>query len=191
MFVIDDSGSIRDTDPNGFDHIKDFVSDVTRRLDIGLQRSLVGVILFSSTANIVFGVTQHTDQFSLANAIYKLPYRGGVTETAAALDLLRSAGQPGGALNLRNESFHIAVLMTDGVSSYPENTNTAARALHESNIYDQVYAIGVTSQIDLNELKIIASDPSFVFNSPAFETLDMFEEIVTQQLMPCIGKLLN
>ena len=194
MFVIDDSGSIRDNNPpNGydqFDHVKDFVADVTERLDIGLQKSLVGVILFSSTANVVFGVTQHTDQFSLANAIYNLPYRGGVTETAIALDLLHTAGQPGGALNLRNDSIHIAVLLTDGVSDYPQDTETAARALHESNIYDQVYAIGVTNQINLNELKTIASDPSFVFNSTGFDILHMLEETVTQQLIRCIGKLL-
>ena len=192
MFVIDDSGSIRDNNPpdgsyDQYDLLKGFVTGVTERLDIGLQKSLVGVILFSNTANVVFGVTQHTDQFSLANAIYNMPYREGTTETAAALNLLRTAGQPGGALNLRNDSTHIAVLLTDGVSTSGHNTYTAAMALHESNIYDQIYAIGVTNQINPDELEGIASDPSFVFSSPSFEALDTFVETVAQQLIPCVG----
>ena len=80
--------------------------------------------------------------------------------------------------------------MTDGVSSYPEDTLNAARALHESNIYDQVYAIGITDYIDPNELKVIASSPSFIFNSPSFKALAILEETVTQQLMICNGKLI-
>ena len=190
MFVIDDSGSIKDTNPNGFDIIKEFVVDVSRRLDIDLQKSLVGVILFSNTANVMFGVTRYIDKRNLLTAIYNLPYRGGTTDTGAALNILRTAGQPGGALNLRNESTHIAVLMTDGVSSCPEDTLIAARALHESNIYDQVYAIGITDYIDPNELKVIASSPSFIFNSPSFKALAILEETVTQQLMICNGKLI-
>ena len=190
MFVIDDSGSIKDTNPNGFDIIKEFVVDVSERLDIDLQKSLVGVILFSNTANVMFGVTQHTDKRNLLTAILNLPYRGGTTDTGAALNILRTAGQPGGALNLRNESTHIAVLMTDGVSSYPEDTLIAARALHESDIYDQVNAIGITDYVNPDELRVIASSPSFIFNSPSFKALNILEETVTQQLMICVGKLM-
>ena len=190
MFVIDDSGSIKDTNPNGFDIIKEFVVDVSERLDIDLQKSLVGVILFSNTANVMFGVTRHTDKRNLLTAILNLPYRGGTTDTGAALNILCTAGQPDGALNLRNESTHIAVLMTDGVSSYPEDTLIAARALHESDIYDQVYAIGITDYVNPSELRVIASSPSFIFNSPSFKALNILEETVTQQLMICVGKLM-
>ena len=174
MFVIDDSGSIMDINPNGFDLIKHFVAGISDKLDIGLQRYLVGVILFSNTATIQFGVTQHTDKTSLLTAIDSLPYSGGNTNTAAALDLLRTAGQPGGALNLRNDSTHIAVLVTDGASTSPQGTPIAASALHESEIYDRVYAIGVTSQVDPDELNATASSPSFVFNIEDFETLSTF-----------------
>ena len=73
-------------------------------LDIGIRRSLAGVILFNSNASVHFPVTQYTTASTLLPAINPgLPYNGGSTNTAAALDLLRTAGQTGGALQLRSE----------------------------------------------------------------------------------------
>jgi len=155
-------------------------------LDIGLQRSLVGTILFNSTASVHFDVKQHTTQASLLTAIRNIPYRSGGTNIAAALNLLRTAGQiPGGALKLRSGFTHIAILVTDGRSS---SVNSAASALHASNIYDQVYAVGV-SGADRNQLNAIASDPSLVFFTSNFDgtAIASLEQSVTQQLMPCIG----
>ena len=138
VFAIDESSSIANITSDGFDLIREFAANISSTLDIGLQGSLVGVILFSSNASIEFNVTRHTDEASLLTAIDKLPYRGGGTNTAAALDLLRTAGQPGGALNLRNGFTHIAALVIDGVSNDQNATLTAANALHSTNIYDHV-----------------------------------------------------
>ena len=159
-------------------------------MDIGLQRSLVGVILFSTSTHIEFSVTQHTDEASLLTAIDNLPYGGGGTNTAVAIDLLRTAGQPGGALNLRNGFTHVAMLITDGRSNSQQATLTAASNLHSSNIYNQVYAIGV-SGADATELNAIASDPSLVFFTSNFDSdsVAALEQSVTQQLMPCVGEL--
>ena len=159
-------------------------------MDIGLQKSLVGVILFSSSPRIEFSVTQHTDEVSLLTAIDNLPYRGGGTNTAAALDLLRTAGQPGGTLNLRNGYTHVAMIITDGRSNNQQATLTAASALHSSNIYDQVYAIGVSGAV-ATELNAIASDPSLVFFTSTFDSdsVAALEQSVTQQLMSCVCKL--
>ena len=159
-------------------------------MDIGLQRSLVGVILFGSDATAEFGVTQNIDEASLLSAINNLPYGGGSTNTAAALNLLRTAGQPGGALNLRDGFTHIAIVVTDGQSNDETATLTAASALHASNIYNQVYAVGVSGADD-TELNAIASDSSLVFFTSSFDsnTIAMLEQSVTQQLMPCVGKL--
>ena len=56
-------------------------------------------------------------QVSLLSAINNLPYRAGFTNTAIGLNLLRTAGQPGGALNLRDGFNHITILITDGESN--------------------------------------------------------------------------
>ena len=191
VFVIDESSSIADITFDGFSLIRDFVANITSTLDIGLQESLVGVILFSTNASIEFSVTQHTNETSLISAIHNLPYRGGGTNTATALDLLRTAGQPGGALNLRTGYTHIAALVTDGVSSDQQATLTAASALHSSNIYDQVYAIGVGDAINVGEaeLSTIASDPSLVFSTSNFDGLLISEQTANQEVTPSASKL--
>ena len=187
VFVLDESGSIGRT---RFQLIREFVASISRVLDIGLQRSLVGVISFSDLASLNFGVTQYTDQTSLLSAIGRLPYRTGFTNTAAALNLLRIAGQPGGALNLRDGFTHVAILITDGESNRG-NTTAAAHELHASNIYTEIYAVGV-DRADMDELSLIASERSLVFFDSDFDSaaIASLEQSVTEMLMPCIkGKL--
>ena len=118
------------------------------------------------------------------------PYRESGTNTAAALDLLRTAGQPGGALNLRSGFTHVAMVITVGESNSQQATLTAASALHSSNVYDQVYAIGVSGD-NAAELNAIASDPSLVFFTSNFDrdSVAALEQSVTQQLMSCVCKL--
>ena len=180
VFVLDESRSIGRA---RFELIREFVANVSLVLDIGLQRSLVGVISFSNGAAIDFSVTQHTDLNSLLLAIEKIPYRAGFTNTAAALNLLRTAGKPGGALNLRDGFIHVAILITDGESNRG-NTTAAALALHASNIYTEVYAVGV-DQADMDELNLIASEPSLVFFDSNFDSaaISSLEQSVTRQLI--------
>ena len=152
---------------------------------------MVGVILFDSAATIEFSVTQHTNLNSLLLAIEKIPYRGGGTNIAAGLNLLHTAGKPGGALNLRDGFTHVAILITDGKSSQSD-TSAAAAALHASKIYTEVYAVGV-SGADVNQLNLIASEPSLVFFDSNFDSaaISSLEQSLTQQLMPCLGKYIS
>ena len=154
VFVLDTSGSIGAT---RFQMIREFTEEISMLLDIGIQRSLVGVILFSGSASVHFPVTRHTDESTLFPALNPgLPYSGGGTNTAAALNLLRTAAaQPNGALDLRSGYVPIAIVVTDGQSNDRTATLNAARALHASNIYDQVYAVGV-SGADVTELNAVA-----------------------------------
>ena len=158
-------------------------------MDIGLQRSLVGVISFSTSVNFNFAVTTYTNEASLLSAIDRIPYRGGYTNTAAGLDLLRDAGQPSGPLNLRDGFTHIAILITDGKSNRG-NTSRAVSELHAANIYSEIYAVGVENA-DVDELNLIASEPSLVFFHSDFDSaaISSLEDSVTKQLMPCVGKL--
>lgn len=181
VFVIDDSGSINE---QRFQRIREFAEQISASLDIGLMRSLVGVILFSRTAILHFPVTQHTIRDTLLPAINPgLPYRGRSTNTHLALQLMVAAGLPNGDLELRPGFANIAIIITDGMSTNPQATLTAANALHQSNIYDEVYAIGV-GNANVNELNAIASDPSFVLFNSTFDndTLAALQQNITQML---------
>ena len=162
--MIDTSGSIG---ADRFQLIREFTANVTTELINGSSGSAVGVILFSDRAHIEFNLTAHTSLNSLLSAINELPYNGGITDTAQALNLLLDTAQ-NGELGLRNNSLSIAIVITDGESTNPTATRSAANALHASNIFD-VYSVGVGGA-DLTELNRIASSPEFVFFTSSFNS---------------------
>ena len=183
VFVLDESSSIG---ARGFQLIRQFAEEVSRSLDIGRRRSRVGVILFGSSARVHFPVNQHIDDATLLPALNPgLPYKEGTTDTATALDLLHTAGKPGGTLELRSRFEHIAIVVTDGKSNDQKATVSAANALHMSGIYSRVYAVGI-SEADATELSMIASNPSRVFFSGDFssEAISAVGQRIIQQL-PC------
>ena len=162
--MIDTSGSIG---ADRFQLIREFTANVTTELINGSPSSAVGVILFNNNAHIEFNLTAHTNLNSLLSAINELPYNGGSTDTAKALNLLLDTAQ-NGELGLRNNSLNSTIVITDGVSNDPSATESAANELHASNIFD-VYSIGVGGA-DLTELNRIASSPEFVFFTSSFNS---------------------
>lgn len=183
VFVLDESSSIG---ARGFQLIRQLAEEISRSLDVGPRRSRVGVILFGSSVRVHFPISQHTDAATLLPALNPgLPYKEGTTHTAAALDLLQTAGQPGGELGLRSKFEHIVIVVTDGKSNDQKATLFAANALHMSDIYSRVYAVGI-SGADATELSIIASNPSSVFFSGEFtsEAILAVGQRIIQQL-PC------
>ena len=195
VFLSDVSLSI-DNDEN-FDVIKNFINSIGNFLEISPKDNLVGQILFARHANVNFSVQEHTNVDSLTRAVDSIVYseipeldRTG-TNIPEALDLLRTAGRSGGELRLRDDDSvaKVAVFITDGRPNTKDlngdsnrvasqKTEDAAARLHESGIYDQVYAIGIRGNKDINfrELAFIASDPSLVFIVQDFDA-ELFEEL--------------
>ena len=130
---------------------------ISSSLDIDLQRNLVSVISYADSASLHFGLTRHTDKSSLLQAIRAVPYTGGGTNTAAALQLL----QNNPSLGLRNGYRHVVVFLTDGRSSDTRETLRIASQIHSTNIYD-IISIGI-GNANVQELEGIASDIDFVF----------------------------
>ena len=184
IFVLDHSKSIKKA---AWPFIINFTASVAMSLNIGLNDSLVGVILFGKDANILFNIRQYPDQASLVNAIYNTEYDISIgTNTWLALDLLRKSCLPNGAMMLREGVPHIAILITDGRSHNKTATSSAAEELRNSDTFEQVYAVGIGSKrIHKNELKDIASDPSLAYTlSSSLESL--FGELqhdLNQQIM--------
>ena len=154
---------------------------ITTELIRNSSRSSVGVILFDSNAHIQFSLQTYTSLNSLLSAINNLPYSGGGTDTAEALTLLLSSAQ-NGTLGLRNDSFKVVIVITDGRSSSSSATLSAAARLHASNIFD-VYAVGVDGAY-LPELQGIASSPDFVFFTSSFNStgLQQLQDGILPQL---------
>jgi len=181
VFVLDVSISIR---AKRFPLIKDFVTKISRRLDVGPENSLVGVILFGGGADIYFSLQENLNQTELLTAIAEIPYLNWrETYTDRALNLLLD-GARSGRLGLRNGYPNVAIVVTDGKSTSKEGyLNQAAMALHSANLY-QVYAAGVGSGVDFKELKLIASDSSLAFSIENFDlkAIEELEQRVSDQL---------
>ena len=180
VFMVDTSGSI---ELDRFQLIIHFIKDTVQLFPIGLQDNLVGVILFSNNAYLRFNVQTYTNISTLLTALDNLLYFGGGTNTAAALDLLLSSAQDG-RLELRPGHPHIAVLITDGISTInPEQTIPNAQSIHASNIFQQVYAVGI-NDAHISELNAIASNLSLVFSSNTFtnDALNQLQQGLSHQL---------
>ena len=170
--------------------------------------ALFSVIRFARHASISFPISQHTNRADLINAVNQLSYfnlsrlnRTG-TNIPEALDLLREGGQDG-RIGLRNGSYRHAIFITDGRPNTrdleearlgrtlskqearehriidEQNSIAAARRLHASGVYNDVFAIGIRGQHDINfvELDHIASRPEFRFEIQDFTT-DAFEAVI-------------
>ena len=184
-------------DDSIFDVVRTFINSVIRFLDISPTTNCVGKILFARHASISFNVQEHHNEDDLTAAIDSISIdaiselnRTG-TNMPEALDLMRTAGQSGGELMFRDDDTvtRIAVFITDGRPNTKDltgnarqqdaqNTEDAAARLHESGVYDQIYAIGIEGNRNINfrELEFIASDPSLVFIVQDFDA-ELFEEL--------------
>ena len=89
VFVLDASGSVGA--PN-FQRIREFLENIVLNLDIGPDDSQVGVIVFDSSAAVEISLNTHSDMNALLLAIAALPYTGGGTITATALNLVLTQG---------------------------------------------------------------------------------------------------
>ena len=175
--MLDVSISIRS---QRFQLIRDFVTQISKRLDVGMDNTLVGVILFGNDAQIHFDLLDNTNETELLSSIAAIPYlrlRGTNTHTALQLD-----GARDGRLGLTDGRPHVAIVVTDGRSTNPRELVTAASDLHAENIY-RVYAAGVGDRVDISELEFIAGNPSFAFTTDTFDATALveLEESISQQ----------
>ena len=209
VFVLDVSLSINND--SNFGLVRDLVIQSAEQLAIGTNDALFSVILFARHAKINFTIPQYTDRASLINAINEISYfdtsqfnRTG-TNIPEALDLLREGGQDG-RIGLRsNTNYTHAIFITDGRPNTRDlveeqlgerlnrsarqnlrilderNSIEAARRLHASGVYDDVFAIGIRGDHDINfeELRHISSRPELRFEIQDF-TQDAFQAVMQQ-----------
>ena len=203
VFVLDISQSI--ANDTNFNVMKDFVIRSVSLINISAECSHAAVILFATDATIRFDLDDYTDEQSLINAINAIIYSEFdfftrfATNTPAALDLMRVAGQ-NGTLRLRDSVVHISVVITDGLP-YLKHINSsitkkqanqitadAADRLHETEIYDQIYAIGINGRDALGDtLKFIADPESLQFPVAGFDD-DLFMQSgrdIAEELCNC------
>ncbi|XP_022080169.1 uncharacterized protein LOC110973572 [Acanthaster planci] len=170
VFVMDSSGSVTSSN---FELMKNFVLEVVDFFDIGPDRTRVSVIRYASDASIQFSLNKYTDKTLLKQAIQRIEYSGGGTQTVTALNLMESQSflEGNGARPANQGLPRVAVVITDGQSQGPQAVAIPADRAREKGI--TLFAIGVTSSVNDDELNAIANKPSetYVFHVDNFQAI--------------------
>ena len=150
MILMDSSASIL---PDDFNSIKRFVAQFTSEFPIGTGQAQFGIVTFSGNAYLSIELGEFDSPNELTQAISGIQQKPGLTNTAKALRLAREE-----LLRSGREGVPRAVLIvTDGQSNNRDLTVKEAASTRANGI--EIYAIGIGSSIDEDELNAVASDP--------------------------------
>ena len=169
-FIVDSSGSINEKDPNNWNTVLRFVERVVERFDnIGSDGVRVGLVVYSNNPEVSFFLNTHNNRQNTVNAIRNVPYIGGTTNTAGGLEFMNDRifnGNNGDRPGVPN----VAVLVTDGESNERER-DTIPEASRAKGRGIRIISVGVSNQINMNELQAIATSNSDVLLADDFDRL--------------------
>ncbi len=175
--VLDESGSIG---RGNFEVVRDFVLQYVRTLTIGPDDNQVGVITFASDPDLDFDLDDHSNRSSLEQAVNDIVYSGGGTDIPDALcELLMTFSSNTTGARLDGSVFRVAIFLTDGISGSGFNpcgfTNVpqAAAAVRDATPPILVFAVGVGSGFNQQDLIDIATGPEFVLEAASFAQADI------------------
>ncbi|XP_059871854.1 collagen alpha-3(VI) chain [Delphinus delphis] len=178
VFLIDSSDSVR---PDGIAHIRDFVSGVVRRLNIGPNKVRIGVVQFSNDVFPEFYLKTYKSQASVLDATRRLRFKGGSPlNTGKALEFVarnffvKSAGS-----RIEDGVPQHLVLFLGGKSQ--DDISRYSQVISSSGIV----SLGIGDRnIDRTELQTITNDSRLVFTVREFRELPNIEERVVNSFGP-------
>ena len=120
--------------------MKQFVKYFLHEADIDNGIVRVGIVKYSTEVTVEFQMNEYFTKSDVYNAIDSISYHDGVTNTADALQKMRSD-----MFNVdnvdRSDVENICIIMTDGTSGNFSGVKTEATQARGSGIY--IYAIGI------------------------------------------------
>lgn len=183
IFLLDSSGSIG---ISNYDKVRNFSANVVAQLSIGPSATQIGLIIFSSHAQVQFHLNTYNNNVSVIHAVENIIYMGGGTNTPDGLDTLITEFNTTdfGARPTSQGIPRVAIVVTDGQSNEgggPSATIANAQRVHNSNIL--TYAVGVGNSVNMNELTAIATSPWYVYLLSDFDIneLKQLQEAISYQ----------
>lgn len=169
VFIIDSSGSIEDAAEGNWNLILEFVVSTVELLEIGENDARVGLIKFSTSGHTEIYLDDYYDKAALIAAIRAIEYDGHRTNTAEGLELaindvyVTSKGD-------RPSVPNAVIVILDGNSNERED-ETAGMATALKNIA-YVQAIGITDEVSMETLELIATDSDRIISVDDFPDLE-------------------
>lgn len=135
-----------------------FVIDIINQFSLGPDQVHVGAVSFSNWAHPEYQLRDSQDKTAIEAALRSMVQMRGDTNTAAALAYVQDVMLTS-EYGARPDVAHVIIVLTDGKSNDPKQTAIEAkRAKSRGNV--QVFAVGVGSEVDRQELANIASQPT-------------------------------
>lgn len=183
MFVVDGSESIERQGEGNFQRSKDFIIEIVKSFNIGKYDTNVALVLYSSSAQVVFDLKKYYKTEDIVNAIQRMSYPGGSTKTGKALEKVKKNVFKG----LKGDRKYVpkvVIVLTDGMSQ--DDVSDPAEDLRDDGA--TIISVGVGCCYDEDELKEMATDPDEKHVlEVTFSDLDKFKDTVREQI--CSGKL--
>ena len=168
VFVLDSSASIGEL---SYEKMKDFVKTVANSLIIGPGKAFPAVIQYGTNATTAIRFTDYMNNTDFNKAVDALPYLRGETRIDKALQLASSEllTEDSGA---RAGVAKVLVLLTDGQQSRaPDGVDLQKAATPLLSAGVRVFAVGIGTEIDENELQLIVDKTDDVIVVPSFDEL--------------------
>jgi Mg-chelatase subunit ChlD len=180
VIILDSSTSVGS---GNYDKMKNFCKDFLQNADLDSGNVRVGILSYSSKVKIEFYLNSYGTFAEVADAIDKIVYRYGSTNTADSLKSMREE-----MFSTRNGDRDgvpdICIILTDGVSNI-NSRKTIPQAVESRAAGIHIYAIGIGLR-DTRELDGMASEPASEnsFNVKSFDELSVLSEKIFEAFCP-------
>lgn len=162
-FVLDASGSIRN---ERFPKVIDTVVAIVEQLQVSLNDTRIAATSYSDSNYPQFFLNRYNSKEDVQLALRRIPFVGNRTNTAAGLQYMND--QIFTAANGdRADAPNFAIVLTDGNSNI-DQPNTIPTAVRSRNQGITVIAFAVGTDVNLFELRNIASEP---YNETIFNVM--------------------
>ncbi|XP_076724313.2 collagen alpha-5(VI) chain [Callospermophilus lateralis] len=165
MFLVDSSGSIGATN---FDTMKNFMKNLLAKIQIGADKTQIGVVQFSGHNQEEFPLNKYFTQKEISAAIDSMSLIGENTLTGNALTFVDQyfTLPKGGRPHVRK----FLILITDGEAQ--DDVRGPAIALRDTGVI--IFSVGVFGA-NRTQLEEISGDGSLVFHVENFDHLKAIE----------------
>jgi len=181
VLVLDQSRNIvNESDDNWDVQVLGFAKRIAGAFLIHRNLTQIGLMKFSHDVEVLFHLNAYGDRQSMLKAINNVTISGGDTNIAAALRTAREMmfTEQNGS---RPDVPKILILLTYGTANLEEsNTLPEADLTKAANI--TIYTVGVTDEVDEDQLRVIASTPDYFFFAPNFTQLSSAVQQVVENL---------
>ncbi|XP_005863660.1 PREDICTED: collagen alpha-5(VI) chain [Myotis brandtii] len=172
MFLVDSSGSIGE---ENFETMKTFMRNVSANIQIGPDKTQIGVVQFSTQTKEEFQLNKYFTQKEISDAIDRMSLIGQNTLMGGALTFVDEYFTLPKGARLGVKKF--LILITDGVAQ--DDVTKPAKALRDKGVI--IICVGVygANRIQLEE---ISGDGSLVFHVEKFDHLKAIESKLLSQV---------